>query len=214
MATKSYYDCVVLDYGMGNLHSAAKALGQVSGKRKIGLSADPEVVMRAGKVVLPGVGAMRGCMDGLRACGLDEAVRAVVKSGRMILAICIGMQLLLEHSEENDGVDCLGLIPGRSCAFPKDKGVKVPHMGWNTVRQKPHPMWKGIEDRSHFYFVHSYCASTDVPAVGLTEHGIQFTAAIGRDNIFATQFHPEKSADVGLRLLKNFMDWDDCHSSN
>lgn len=204
---KKPYDCVIVDYGMGNLHSAYKALKKVSTGLNVGLSSDPTDIVNATKIVLPGVGAIYQCMTGLRKRALDEAVNLAAKKGRMILAVCIGMQLLFEHSEENDGVDCLGLFPGRLQKFPTNETLKVPHMGWNRIKQNPHVLWNGIEDNSYFYFVHSYYASIDSATMGVAEHGLEFSAAVGHENIFATQFHPEKSDVAGLRLLRNFLDW-------
>ena len=208
------YDCLIVDCGMGNLHSATQALQKIAKGLKVGLSSKPEDVLEAKKIILPGVGAIRECMNGLCARGLDEPIRKVVKKGRAMLAICIGMQLLFERSDENGGVDCLGVIPGRVRKFSASREVKVPHMGWNRVQQKAHALWEGIEDDSYFYFVHSYYAPDNDTSTGISEHGINFASAIGTANIFATQFHPEKSGPAGLRLLSNFLSWNGRHPSN
>ncbi|MCB1837205.1 MAG: imidazole glycerol phosphate synthase subunit HisH [Alcanivoracaceae bacterium] len=204
----------VLDYGMGNLHSAAKALEKVSDGQRIVVTSDPAVAIAADRVVFPGVGAIRDCMQELRARGLDQAIFEVAASGKPLLGICVGMQALMESSEENNGVECLGLFPGRVVHFGERYGelgerLKVPHMGWNQVQQEPHAMWEGIEDFSRFYFVHSYCV-VDLPEnqiAGRCEYGLRFAAAATRANIFAVQFHPEKSAPHGLTLLGNFLRW-------
>lgn len=214
MSTRDAYDCVVVDYGMGNLHSACRALKAVANGRSIGLSDDPEVVRRSKRIVLPGVGAMRSCVEQLKTLGLDEVISQASASGRPVMGICLGMQLLLEHSSENGGVDCLGVMPGRVRKLDASSAVKVPHMGWNQVEQKPHPLWDGIEDSSYFYFVHSYYAVTDAPVVATAHHGESFAVAIAQDNVFGAQFHPEKSATVGLGLLKNFLDWDGHYSGH
>ena len=205
----------VVDYGMGNLRSVAKAIEHVAGDAKVIVTADPAEVARAGRVVVPGQGAMPDCMRELAARGLKDAViRSAAE--KPFLGICIGLQMLFEHSEEGD-VPGLGVLPGRVCLFPRDAmwgadGVrlKVPHMGWNQVRQTvPHPLWQNIADDSRFYFVHSYYVEPAMaPLVaGSTTYGIPFTSAVGRDNIFAVQFHPEKSAQAGLQFLANFMHW-------
>lgn len=199
----------LLDYGMGNLHSAAKALEYVGAT--VDVTADPQRIRQADKVVFPGVGAMRDCMAGMQAAGVDEAVRQAMYNQPM-LAICVGMQSLMQRSAENGGTDCLGLLAGEVRRFADAPGVKVPHIGWNTVQQADpaHPLWQGIVDGSHFYFVHSYYV--DPADDGLTAgwcdygHGL-FSAALSRDNLFATQFHPEKSHTAGLRLLRNFVEW-------
>ena len=202
----------VVDYGMGNLRSVAKAIEHVAPAAKVLVTADPAAVGSADRVVVPGQGAMQDCMRELKARGLDAAVVEAARN-KPFLGICIGLQMLFEHSEEG-GVPGLGIMLGRVRRFPHDvmttQGLKVPHMGWNQVSQaEPHPLWAGIEDGARFYFVHSYYvepASPDV-IVGSTSYGINFTSAVGRANIFATQFHPEKSAQAGLRLLANFLEW-------
>lgn len=205
--------CVIIDYGMGNLHSVQGALNAVAAGTEIIISSNPEQILRADHVVLPGVGAMRDCMGEIKRLELDQVVREVANS-KPLLGVCVGQQAMLEHSEENGGVECLGLFRGRVKFFGKDlqeHGVKlkVPHMGWNNVTQIAHPLWQGIEDHSRFYFVHSfYVQAQDRRQVyGQGHYGVDFDAAIGQDNVFAVQFHPEKSHQAGLRLLKNFLAW-------
>jgi glutamine amidotransferase len=204
----------VVDYGMGNLRSVSQALEHVAGGRKVVVTADPAVVVAAERVVFPGQGAMPDCMRELDARGLRPAVLAAARD-KPFLGICIGLQMLFEHSAEGD-VAGLGVFAGDVRRFPDGKMVdrsgqrlKVPHMGWNRVQQKPHALWAGIADGARFYFVHSYCVQPADSTVitGTTEYGIPFTCAVGRDNIFAVQFHPEKSAQDGLQLLKNFVEW-------
>lgn len=207
----------VIDYGMGNLHSVAKALERVSnGCSKVIVSADPDVILKADRVVLPGVGAIRDCMAEIRRLGLDQVVREVSTS-KPFLGVCVGMQALLEHSEENDGVDCLGILPGVVRHFGRDlrdgagQRLKVPHMGWNQLHQQlAHPLWQGIAQDTRFYFVHSYYVPMDAgcTAAATTDYGVQFKSAVYRDNIFAVQCHPEKSASAGLQLYANFLKWD------
>ena len=205
---------VVIDYGMGNLRSVSKALEHVAGGKEVIVTADPAVVAAAERVVFPGQGAMPDCMRELEARGLRPAVLAAAAE-KPFLGICIGLQMLFEHSEEGD-VAGLGVFAGQVRRFPEAKmfaadgqRLKVPHMGWNRLEQKPHALWADIADQSRFYFVHSYCVQPADSSVvtGTTEYGIPFTCAVGRDNIFAVQFHPEKSAQDGLQLLKNFVAW-------
>lgn len=200
----------LLDYGMGNLHSAAKALERVGAT--VDVTADPRRVAAADRVVFPGVGAMRDCMAGMQAAGVDNAVREVAFQ-KPLLAICVGMQSLMQRSEENGGVDCLSLFEGQVRRFEESPGVKVPHMGWNTVTQvnPAHPLWQGIDDQTYFYFVHSYYVQPSDKSIvaGWCDYGQQdaFAAALTQDNLFATQFHPEKSHTAGLKLLENFVNW-------
>lgn len=209
----------IIDYGMGNLHSVSKAVEHVAPDVRVRVTADPAVVRSADRVILPGVGAMRDCMAEIRRLGVDELVRDISRS-RPLLGICVGMQALLERSDENQGVECIGLLPGTVDFFGtslEEEGVrlKVPHMGWNQVYQdhkqtlgKPHPLWHDIEDGERFYFVHSYYVAAANPATaGTTRYGVDLAAAVARDNIFAVQFHPEKSHRAGLQLLKNFVAW-------
>jgi imidazole glycerol-phosphate synthase subunit HisH len=204
----------VIDYGMGNLRSVSKALEHVAGDKTVVVTADPAVVAAAERVVFPGQGAMPDCMAELEARGLRAAVQQAARD-KPFLGICVGEQMLFEHSDEGD-VPALGIFPGNVKRFPDAKmflasgeRLKVPHMGWNAVNQKAHALWQGIEDKSRFYFVHSYFVEPADPALvtGTCEYGLPFTCAVGRDNIFAVQFHPEKSARDGLQLLKNFVEW-------
>lgn len=205
----------IIDYGMGNLHSVAKAIEHVAPGLTVLVTADPQRIATAERVILPGVGAIRDCMGEIRRLGFDGLVRQVADSGRPLLGICIGMQAMMAFSEENGGVECLGLFSGKVRYFGDDlvengHKLKVPHMGWNEVHQRgPHPLWAGIASSERFYFVHSYYVSASDPQIvsGATRYGIEFAAAIARDNIFAVQFHPEKSQQAGLQLLRNFADW-------
>ncbi|MBL8429815.1 MAG: imidazole glycerol phosphate synthase subunit HisH [Dechloromonas sp.] len=199
---------------MGNLRSVSKALEHVAGGKTVVVTADPAVVAAAERVVFPGQGAMPDCMSELETRGLRAAVLAAAKD-KPFLGICVGEQMLFAHSDEGD-VPALCVFPGNVKRFPDEKMVlpngerlKVPHMGWNQVRQKPHALWSGIADGARFYFVHSYFVEPADPALvtGSCEYGVPFTCAVGRDNIFAVQFHPEKSARDGLQLLKNFVEW-------
>jgi imidazole glycerol-phosphate synthase subunit HisH len=197
----------VVDYGMGNLRSVSKALEHVAPGAEVQLTADPEKILAAERIVVPGQGAMPDCMRQLEASG---ARAAVVESTRAkpFLGICIGLQMLFERGEEGDAAG-LGLLPGRVPRFAVS-GLKIPHIGWNEVMQeRSHPLWSGIPDRSRFYFVHSYYpAPRDAALTAATSvYGAPFTCAIARDNIFAVQFHPEKSQSAGLQLLSNFVRW-------
>jgi len=208
-------DIAVVDYGMGNLRSVSKAIEQVAPGLEVAVTDDPAEVARAARVVFPGQGAMPDCMRELDARGLRPAVLGAARS-KPFLGICIGLQMLFERSEEGD-VAGLGVLPGRvrrfSATARADAGgarFKVPHMGWNRVRQvAAHPLWHGVPDGSRFYFVHSYYVETAAPGLdaGTSEYPHQFTCAIARDNVFAVQFHPEKSGSDGLRLLANFAQW-------
>lgn len=197
----------VVDYGMGNLRSVAKALERVAGGAQVQVTADPDAIRAAERVVVPGQGAMPDCMRQLAASGAREAVLEATRS-KPFLGICIGLQMLFERGEEGDTAG-LGVLPGRVPRF-RVHGLKIPHMGWNEVLQeRPHAIWRGIEDGSRFYFVHSYYpAPSDAGLVAAScEYGGRFTCAVARDNIFAVQFHPEKSQNSGLRLLSNFVQW-------
>lgn len=201
MGTKT---AVIVDYGAGNLRSVARAVERAGCSACV--TSDPGVVRGASALIVPGVGAAADTMRNLRERGLVEAVREFVESGRPFLGICMGMQALLSVSEEGGEHECLGLIPGRVRRLPS--GLKVPHMGWNRVRQRrPHPVFAGIPDGSFFYFVHSYYPDPeDADAVvGETEYGVTFASVVARDNVVATQFHPEKSDEAGLRLYRNFL---------
>ena len=206
---------VVIDYGMGNLHSVASALRQV-GARQVLVSGDRQQIRSADRVIFPGVGAMRDCMAEIKRLGCAELLPELLSRGCPVLAICIGLQALLSRTEENTGVECLDLVPGevRFLGDPlqdrQGQRLKVPHMGWNQVwQQRPHPMWSGIEQGSRFYFVHSYYvhARQRELVIGSTEYGVDIDAALCRDNLFAVQFHPEKSHTAGLQLLRNFLSW-------
>ena len=208
----------VIDYGMGNLRSVVKAIEHVAPRARVQLTSDAAEIRSAGRVVFPGQGAIAGCMTALDGCGLRDAVLEAVRA-KPFLGICLGLQALYDFSEEGGGVRGLEVLPGRVPRFPQERmhdprtgqALKVPHMGWNQVWQaKPHPLWRGIADGSRFYFVHSYYAEAAEHAqiAGETDYGIRFTSAAARANIFAVQFHPEKSAAAGLQLLRNFMDWD------
>ncbi|MGP0150439.1 imidazole glycerol phosphate synthase subunit HisH [Pseudomonas oryzihabitans] len=204
----------VIDYGMGNLHSVAKAL-EHAGSHQVLVTGDPAVIREADRIVLPGVGAIRDCMAEIRRQGIDELVREVSQD-RPFLGVCVGMQALMQRSEENGGVDCIGLFPGTVRRFPggmQEEGetLKVPHMGWNEVSHVlDHPLWHGIPDRARFYFVHSFYVEAGNPrqVVGRGHYGLDFAAALADGSRFATQFHPEKSADCGLQLYANFLAWD------
>ena len=200
----------MVDYGMGNIRSVSKALERVAPRAQVEVTSDPGVIRASDRVVVPGQGAMPDCMAQLAASGAREAVIAATR-GKPFLGICIGMQMLFERGEEGD-TPGLGLLAGGVPRFPAARmaGLKVPHMGWNQVRQaKPHALWDGIASGERFYFVHSYYpAPADAGLVtGTCEYGVSFTCAISRDNIFAVQFHPEKSQAAGLRLLFNFVQW-------
>jgi len=207
---------VVIDYGMGNLHSVAKALQHADrgGQANITVSADLDRIRAADKIVLPGVGAMRDCMGEMQRLDLTGAIQDAAQH-KPFLGICIGMQAMLNTSDENDGVSCLKFFDGHVRHFNYQQNMppalKIPHMGWNQVTQThAHPLWDKIDNLSRFYFVHSYIAVPEDTAIvsATSEYGITFTAAMAKDNIFATQFHPEKSAAAGLQLFSNFIQWD------
>jgi len=206
----------IIDYGMGNLHSVASALEHVAPEQQILVTADPLQVAAADRVIFPGVGAIRDCMAEIRRLGFDQLLRTQIASGKPVLGICVGMQALMDHSEENGGVDCIGVLPGQVRFFGdhhKDAAgnpLKVPHMGWNQVHHNDHPLWAKIPQDARFYFVHSYYIQTTLPELvaGTCDYGLQFHAALARGNLFAAQFHPEKSHTAGLQLLKNFAHWD------
>jgi glutamine amidotransferase len=200
----------VVDYGMGNLRSVCKALERAAPHATVTLTDSALRIASADRVVFPGQGAIGGCIAALARDELRASVLAAIKS-KPFLGICLGLQALYEFSEEGNGTPCLGVLPGSVKRFvPTDRTFKVPHMGWNRVhQQRAHPLWKGIQQGERFYFVHSYYAdSADATdAVGTTDYTLAFTSAAARDNIFAVQFHPEKSQRVGLRLLQNFVSW-------
>lgn len=238
--TNSRTRIAILDYGMGNLHSVANALRYVAPEVDVVITADASVVASADRVIFPGVGAIRDCMAEIRRLGFDQLVKQAITE-KPVLGICIGMQALLEYSEENNGVDCLAILPGKVKFFGRKlqdingAKLKIPHMGWSRVHQTTdHSMWQGIDQDSRFYFVHSYyvgsdcvesdCAGTsDITGsdtgsshkdehhhslvAGTCDYSVKFAAALARDNLFAVQFHPEKSHTVGLQLLRNFVSW-------
>lgn len=210
----------VIDYGMGNLHSVAKALEYVGRDlhqaTEVLVTADAARIAEADRVIFPGVGAIRDCMAEILRLNVDEIVADAIKA-KPVLAICVGMQALMQRSEENEGVDCLGLLDGQVRFFgngltdSRGARLKVPHMGWNHVKQvQAHPLWRDVPDGSRFYFVHSYYVQTPSTnmIMGSTNYGADFVSALGVDNIFAVQFHPEKSQTAGLTLLRNFLQWD------
>lgn len=206
---------VVVDYGMGNLRSVAQALKHVAPEADVSVSNSPEAIREADRIVLPGQGAMPDCMSSLHESGLLEALLEASRN-KPLFGVCVGEQMMFDCSEEGDA-HCLSLMPGKVVRFrldgrrqPDGSRFKVPQMGWNRVHQRGiHPMWAGVPDASYFYFVHSYYAVPENPAhvFGETTYGVNFCCAAGRDNIFATQFHPEKSAAAGLQLYKNFVHW-------
>ncbi len=204
----------VIDYGMGNLHSVVKALEYVGGRDvAVRLTDNAGDILRADRVVFPGQGAARDCMRAMREHALLDVIKESTQS-KPFLGICMGLQALLDWSEENEGTQTLGLFRGTVRRFPGQVGgerLKIPHMGWNSIHQtRPHPLYRGIDDGAYFYFVHSYYVDPADPrlTVGTTRYGLEFTSAIARDNVFAIQCHPEKSAQVGLQLLRNFIGWD------
>jgi glutamine amidotransferase len=206
---------VVVDYGMGNLRSVAQALRAVAPDADVRISGDVADIDRADRIVLPGQGAMRDCMASLRASGVEEALLRA-SATRPMMGVCVGEQMLFGLSEEGD-TPGLGILPGKVVRFQLEGRLqadgsrfKVPQMGWNRVRQvRPHALWDGIADDAYFYFVHSYYVQPDDTSLtfGETDYGAPFCCAVARDNIFATQFHPEKSAAAGLKLYQNFVHW-------
>lgn len=214
----------VVDYGMGNLRSVSKALEHVvSEDTEVVVTSDESIIANSDRVVCPGQGAAKDCMSQLQISRMDNAVREFIQAGRPFMGICMGLQVLLGRSDENGGIDCLNIIPGNVLRFAdpltdaNGQRLKVPHMGWSKVTQaRAHPMWSGIESDSRFYFCHSfYVVPTDSKlSVGECTYGNTFTATVARDNIFACQFHPEKSAKDGLQLLANFSVWDGVHQND
>lgn len=205
----------IIDYGMGNLHSVASAVHKVDPDVEVLVTASADDIHNADRVIFPGVGAIRDCMAEIRRLNFDKLVAEAITQ-KPVLAICVGLQALMDRSEENDGVDCLGLLPGTVRYFGEDllddKGhrLKVPHMGWSRVEQSlAHPMWHNIDDGTRFYFVHSYYvdAADRSQLAGECEYGVRFAACLHAPNLFATQFHPEKSHTAGLQLLHNFIGW-------
>jgi glutamine amidotransferase len=206
----------VVDYGMGNLRSVAKALEHVAPNSQVLVTADPDVILSAGRVVFPGQGAAPDCMREIQARGLQEVIEQAART-KPFLGICMGLQVLFEHSEEGD-TPCLGVLPGKVLRFPREtmhdangQRLKVPHMGWNEVHHAMlHPLWKGIASGERFYFVHSYYVEAGNPELvaAFSHYPFAFACAVARNNIFAVQFHPEKSQAAGLKLLANFVAWD------
>jgi glutamine amidotransferase len=204
----------VIDYGMGNLHSISKALQHVAVNENVVVTSDAETILTAARVVFPGVGAMRDCMKALHELNLVEVIKQAAET-KPFLGICLGMQALLNDSQENGHTDCLGILDGHVLKFADplhdENGeiLKVPHMGWNQVKQQSHPLWRDIPDESRFYFVHSYYAAPQNSEIvaGTSDYPNAFACALMKNNVFAVQFHPEKSQTVGLQLLANFLNW-------
>lgn len=208
---------VIIDYGMGNLHSAHKAVEKVAaGRKTVAISSDPEVIRKAERVILPGVGAMRDCMAEMTNTGLLPVITECLEN-KPFLGICVGFQALMQSSEENGGVDCLGHFQGQVKFFgnhlvdSNNQRLKVPHIGWNQVQPtQDHPLWQGISAAEYFYFVHSYYVAAkqrEQRLASCTYGAIEFDAALVKNNVAAVQFHPEKSAAAGLQLLNNFLNW-------
>ncbi len=196
----------VVDYDAGNTLSVTRALEKVGGR--VDLTSDPDRVLAADAVVLPGVGAFGDCMRKLRGRGMETACREVYRSGKPFLGVCVALQILFESSEESPGIDGLGIFPGTVVRFKSDE-LKVPHMGWNQLSiSREHPVLRGLDGEA-FYFVHSYYPEPEEPqdVLGNTEYGVKFCAAAGRENLAAVQFHPEKSSRAGLKLYENFLSW-------
>ncbi len=207
----------IIDYGMGNLHSVASAIKNVAPDVAVDITAEPNAIAQADHIIFPGVGAIRDCMSEILRLNVDAIVKQALADGKPVLAVCVGLQALMDRSDENNGIECLRILPGQVRRFPshmKDEAgdeLKIPHMGWNRVEQTvDHPLWKNIANNSRFYFVHSYYveASDESQLAGKTHYGLDFTSVLFRDNLFAAQFHPEKSHTDGLQLLKNFVSWD------
>ncbi len=202
----------VIDYGMGNLRSVAKAAEHVAPEQvRIQITDDADVIRDSDAVIFPGQGAAKACMKALNNTGIAHTLMEAAAE-KPFLGICMGLQVLMTHSQENDGIDCLNILPGDVKQFDLQNhpDLKMPHMGWNQIHQtQDHPLWHGIEQDSRFYFVHSYyVVPTDADTiVGKTTHGTTFASALAKDKLFAIQAHPEKSADAGLQLFKNFLNW-------
>jgi len=214
----------IIDYGMGNLYSVAKAVEHVAdAKNNVVVTSDAKVIAASDKVIFPGQGAAKDCMSALQQCDLQSAIADAAQQ-KPFLGICMGMQVLMQMSEENNGTECLGFYKGSVKYFGNhltigcgEDSYKVPHMGWNAIeQQQQHALWKDIPESSYFYFVHSYFVATedDDLIAGTTSYGPTFTSVIAQENVFAMQCHPEKSAQVGLQLLKNFIHWDGSNTVN
>jgi glutamine amidotransferase len=207
-------DIAVVDYGMGNLRSVQQAMRKVAPGADIAVTGDPKVIAAAGRVVFPGQGAAPDCMREIRSRGLDSVISGVVSAGKPFLGICMGLQVLFEHSEEGD-TPCLGLFKGPVKRFAsglqdaQGNKLKVPHMGWNQVHHGDHVLWNGIAQDARFYFVHSYYVQPSDPSLvqATSDYPQPFVCAAAKENLFAVQFHPEKSAAAGLKLLQNFINW-------
>jgi glutamine amidotransferase len=199
---------VIIDYQAGNLTSVVRSFRALGVEGRV--TQDPAQVTAASRLVFPGVGAAGKAMATLKELGLDRALHESFRKGTPILGICLGAQIVLESSEENDAT-CLGLLPGHTRALPHKSGLKIPHMGWNRVQFiQPHPVFQGLPEEAEYYFVHSYYPdpADQAMVLGVTEHGIRFPSALGWRNLVATQFHPEKSGRYGLKILENFLAWD------
>jgi glutamine amidotransferase len=198
----------IIDYGMGNVRSVQKALAHVAPNDQVFLTDDADLITQADRIVFPGQGAMGACMKALTQHGLVDVIKCCVDE-KPFLGICLGLQLLFDHSEENNGIDGLSIVSGNVIKFAQNN-LKVPHMGWNTVKKSiEHPLWHNIDDNARFYSVHSYYveASHANMVAGVTNYGVDFTCAIAQGKLFAVQFHPEKSQHDGLQLLSNFVNW-------
>ena len=196
----------VIDYDAGNIKSVEKALLKL-GEQAV-ITRDREVILNADRVILPGVGAFGAAMEKLRSYGLEEVIHKAVEEGTPFLGICLGLQLLFEESEESEGVEGLGLLPGKIVRFSEDNGLKIPHIGWNSLKfPRPGRLFSGVPEESYVYFVHSYYLKAEEEAIvtATAEYGELVHASVEKDNIFACQFHPEKSSEVGLTILKNFI---------
>jgi len=207
-------DIAIVDYGMGNLRSVQQAVRKVAPGADIAVTGDAKVIAEAGRVIFPGQGAARDCMREIRSRGLNQVIAATVGKGTPFLGICMGLQVLFEHSEEGD-TPCLSLLAGPVTRFAsgmrdvQGNKLKVPHMGWNQVHHGEHALWAGIEQDARFYFVHSYYVQPRDASLAqaTSDYPQPFVCAVARDNLFAVQFHPEKSAAAGLKLLQNFINW-------
>ena len=197
----------IIDYDAGNIKSVEKALQSLG--QETAVTRDPETLLQADKVILPGVGAFGDAMGRLRQYGLEEVIHQIAEKGTPFLGICLGLQLLFDSSEESPGVKGLGLLPGKILRIPDGEGLKIPHMGWNSLEITPGArLFRGIPQDSYVYFVHSYYLKAEDPAIAAAsaQYGVSIHASVERDNVFACQFHPEKSGEIGLRILKNFIE--------